>query len=106
MVARSSTEAYRALAYTTTELLWLRQLLRELARPISSPPLLLCDNLGATFMIGNPIVSNRSKHIHLDYFFVREQVDSGDLLVRHVPAEEQHADIFTKQLGTAHFCHL
>nr|KAJ0204217.1 hypothetical protein LSAT_V11C500278180 [Lactuca sativa] len=46
VVARSSTEAeYRSLAYTITELLWLKQLIKELHAPILHPPQLLCDNL-------------------------------------------------------------
>ena len=48
-VARSSTEAeYRALANAASETMWLSTLFKELAVPIKDPPLLLCDNLGAT----------------------------------------------------------
>ena len=44
-VARSSTEAeYRALANTTSELLWLRWLLKDLGVSISSATPLYCDN--------------------------------------------------------------
>ncbi|KAL8160107.1 hypothetical protein V2J09_001644 [Rumex salicifolius] len=45
----------------------------------------------------------RSKHIRMDYHFVREQVQAGQLIVRHVRAADQVADIFTKAVGTAHF---
>ncbi|XP_058772868.1 uncharacterized mitochondrial protein AtMg00810-like [Vicia villosa] len=45
LVARSSAKAeYRALAHTTTELLWLQSLLAELKVKCSSPTL-PCDNL-------------------------------------------------------------
>ena len=44
-VARSSTEAeYHALADTTSELLWLRWLLKDLGVSTSSATLLYCDN--------------------------------------------------------------
>lgn len=44
-VARSSTEAeYRALADTTSELLWLRWLLKDLGVSTSSATPLYCDN--------------------------------------------------------------
>ncbi|KAJ0975586.1 hypothetical protein J5N97_017551 [Dioscorea zingiberensis] len=104
VVARSSTEAeFRALAYTTAELVWLQQLLTELGVSLSHPPRLLCDNLGATFMSANPVIGSRSKHIHLDYYFVRERVDAGLLKVSHVVSADQVADIFTKPLSSSSF---
>ncbi|KAL4573020.1 hypothetical protein LXL04_019813 [Taraxacum kok-saghyz] len=100
VVARSSTEAeYRSLAYTTAELLWLEQLIADLQAPISAPPLLLCDNVGAIFMSKNPVIRTRSKHIALDFHFIREQVESGKLKISHVSSVDQVADIFTKALG-------
>lgn len=44
-IARSSAEAeYRAMAATTSELIWINQLLFELATPAHTPALLFCDN--------------------------------------------------------------
>lgn len=93
VVARSSTEVeYRSLAYTTAELLWLKQLISDLQVPITGPPLLLCDNAGAIFMTKNPIISTRSKHIALDFHFIREQVEAGQLKICHVSSKDQLAD--------------
>lgn len=104
VVARSSTEAeFRALAYTTAELVWLQQLLADLGIHVSQPPLLLCDNVGATFMTANPVIGSRSKHIHLDFYFVRERVEAGLLKVVHVSSGDQIADIFTKSLSSTSF---
>ncbi|KAF9686344.1 hypothetical protein SADUNF_Sadunf03G0149000 [Salix dunnii] len=48
VVARSSTEAeFWALATAASETIWILHLLHELGFPLSSPPKLLCDNLGA-----------------------------------------------------------
>ncbi|KAL8162976.1 LOW QUALITY PROTEIN: hypothetical protein V2J09_014465 [Rumex salicifolius] len=100
VVARSSTEAeYRALAYTSAELLWINQLLRDLRVSLPQPPVLLCDNIGATFMCKNPVINSKSKHINLDLHFVREQVETGALKVSHVSSSDQLANIFTKALG-------
>ncbi|KAL8151199.1 LOW QUALITY PROTEIN: hypothetical protein V2J09_021007 [Rumex salicifolius] len=105
--ARSSTEAeYRALAFTTVELVWLRQLLHEIGFPLKTPPVLLCDNLSATFLANNPVITTQSKHIQLDYHFVREQIDSKLLIVRHIPAGDQVVDVFTKALTGRFFTHL
>lgn len=104
VLARSSTEAeYRALAFATIELVWFCQLLQEIRQPLRSKPVLLCDNLSATFLANNPAISTRSKHIQLDYHFVRQKVESGQLLVRHSPAQDQLADILTKALTGRYF---
>lgn len=103
VVASSSTEAeYRALAYTSVELLWIKQLLRDLQVPLPQAPKLLFHNIDATFMCKNSIISSKSKHINLDFHFVWEQIEIGDLKIRHVPSSEQLADIFTKLLRQDH----
>ena len=74
-VSRSSTEAeYKALADTVAELTWLQALLHELGIRSSSTPILWCDNLGATYLSANPIFHARTKHVEIDYHFVREKV--------------------------------
>ncbi|CAM8950572.1 unnamed protein product [Rhodiola kirilowii] len=99
VVARSSTEAeYRAIAFGTTEIVWIQQLLKELGISLRNCPVVLCDNLSATFLTTNPVINTRTKHIRLDYYFVREKVDAGELHVRHIPATEQRADVFTKSI--------
>ncbi|XP_071683636.1 uncharacterized mitochondrial protein AtMg00810-like [Lolium perenne] len=46
-VSRSSAEAeYRAVAHVVAECCWLRQLLQELHRPLSSATVVFCDNSG------------------------------------------------------------
>ncbi|CAN1142265.1 Retrovirus-related Pol polyprotein from transposon RE2 [Linum perenne] len=99
VVARSSTEAeYRSLAYTTAELIWLQQLFGELHIHLDMSPLLLCDNVGAIFMSKNPVISTRSKHVALDFHFIREQVESRSLRINYISTVDQVADIFTKAL--------
>ncbi|CAM8968939.1 unnamed protein product [Rhodiola kirilowii] len=107
VVAKSSSEAeYRAIAFTATELIWLELLLQELHAPLSPPSILLCENLSATYMSANPVFHQRSKHIKIDYHFVREQVDNSSLIVRHVRSLDQIVNIFTKAVGTARFATL
>ncbi|GJY98127.1 putative RNA-directed DNA polymerase [Tanacetum coccineum] len=74
-ISRSSTEAeYKALADTVAELTWLQALLHELGIRSSSTPILWCDNLGATYLLANPIFHARTKHVEIDYHFVREKL--------------------------------
>jgi Reverse transcriptase (RNA-dependent DNA polymerase) len=81
-VARSSTEAeYRSMAMVTSELIWLRSLLTELHVSLPSPPVLYCDNLGATFSAANLVFHARTKHIEIDFHFVRDQLASHALCI-------------------------
>ncbi|CAL5401450.1 unnamed protein product [Camellia sinensis] len=102
-VSRSSTEAeYRALAQTSAELSWLGMLLRDLHIPFV-PPTLWCDNLSAIALSSNPVFHARSKHIEVDYHFVRERVASKQLLIKHLATADQLADILTKPLPVSRF---
>ena len=102
-VSRSSAKSeYRSLAITAVELTWLSHLLWELRLPVV-PATILCDNRSAIFMSYNLVSHNRSKHIALDYHFVREKVAAGHLPVQFVPSAFQIADLFTKSLSRPQF---
>ncbi|XP_019199645.1 PREDICTED: uncharacterized protein LOC109193260 [Ipomoea nil] len=103
-VARSSSEAeYRSMASTTVELTWLTFLLRDIGIHLLHAPQLLCDNLSVLHMSINPLFHARTKHIDIDYHFVREKVAMGHLVTRFVPSSHQIADILTKPLPKAPF---
>jgi histone deacetylase 1/2 len=98
-VSRSSTEAeYKALANATTELIWVEALLRELGVRLYQKSCLWCDNLGATYLSANPVFHARTKHIEIDYHFVRERVAQNRLDIRFISTKDQIADGFTKAL--------
>ncbi|CAL1400026.1 unnamed protein product [Linum trigynum] len=104
VVSRSYAEAeYRAMASTTSEVLWLRFLLGELRVPQRSPTVLYCDNQAALHISANPVFHERTKHVEMDCYFVRERVASSDIQPRKVHTSSQLADIFTKALGTKQF---
>ena len=99
-VSRSSTEAeYKAIANGTVKVTWLQSVLRELGIFQAQAPVVWCDNLGATFLTANPVFHARTKHIEIDFHFVREKVSAGALKVRFISTQDQIADIFTKALG-------
>ncbi|XP_026409959.1 uncharacterized protein LOC113305065 [Papaver somniferum] len=106
-VSKSSTEAeYRGLAIATAELMWIESLLKELQVQVCTPPVLWCDNLGDTYLTMNPVFHGRTKHIKIDYHFIRERVQRGQLDVRFVSSQDQIADIFTKRTPKQRFTSL
>uniref|UniRef100_A0A2N9FVX0 Uncharacterized protein n=1 Tax=Fagus sylvatica TaxID=28930 RepID=A0A2N9FVX0_FAGSY len=103
-VSRSSTEAeYRALASGAAELAWIRQVLCDLGVVLPHAPTMWCDNTSAIALASNPVFHSRTKHIEVDYHFVRERVVRGDLSLLFISTDDQLADLFTKPLSTQRF---
>ncbi|KAL9251846.1 Retrovirus-related Pol polyprotein from transposon RE1-like protein [Drosera capensis] len=101
-VSRSSTESeYKGLANATAEVVWVQSVLGELGVFQSRPPCLWCDNLGVTYLSANPIFHARTKHIEVDFHFVRERVARKALEMKFIPSGDQLADVFTKAATTS-----
>ena len=99
VVARSNAEAeYRAMAAATCELVWIKQLLRELKFGETDKMELVRDNQAALHIVSNPVFHERTKHIEIDCHFVREKILSGEIVIKLMKSSDQLADIFTKSL--------
>ncbi|KAI0523201.1 hypothetical protein KFK09_005595 [Dendrobium nobile] len=106
-VAKSSTEAeYRSLSAAASDVLWLRRLALELQLPQPAPTVIHCDNTSAIAIAKNPVFHARTKHIEIDYHFIRQQISSGDIRLAHISSKDQVADIFTKPFSIARFTDL
>jgi hypothetical protein len=88
------------------ELIWLQYMLVELHVSLSSPPILWCDNIGVTFLASNPMFHAQTKHVEINFHFVRERIASKLLQIRYFSSRDQLADIFTKSLASPRFSHL
>jgi EAL domain-containing protein (putative c-di-GMP-specific phosphodiesterase class I) len=58
----------------TAEIIWIQTLLEEIDLTKHAAITLWCDNLGATYLSANPVFHARTKHIEIDYHFIREHV--------------------------------
>ena len=50
---------------------------------------------------GRMSTSNKSRHIHIRCFFMKDLVDKKEFEIKHCPGEEMIADYFTKPLQGA-----
>ena len=89
------------MAATTSELVWLTQLVRDFGLTLTSLTLLFCDNQAAIHITSNPTFHERTKHIELYCHFLREKVAAGFLKLMPIRSHHQLADLFTMPLPLA-----
>jgi hypothetical protein len=100
IVALSTTEAeFVAAASAGQEVVWMRTLLGELGFPISGPSLLLLDNQSAIQVGKNPKHHGHMKHLNLRFYWLRNIVVAGQIVLRYVPTADMAADLLTKGLA-------
>lgn len=79
------------------EALFLRNLLRDLGHKAVS--VICTDSLGCVQGSKDPAQHWRLKHMNTRFFFLRDNVQSGSLNIRHVASADNPADLFTKPVG-------
>jgi hypothetical protein len=85
---------YKSLANAMTEGMWVRSLLQELYVSSLRTARLWCDNIGTTYLLANPVFHARTKHIEINYHFVR----SGQEATRdHVRVKQLSAATWSNQ---------
>lgn len=99
-VATSSTEAeYVAACQASKEAMSWRTLLNELQLDISKPTVIRSDNQSAIAMSKNPEFHQRSKHIDIQYHYVRERVAEKSITLDFISTDKMIADSLTKPLN-------
>lgn len=100
-IARSTVAAeYMSMAEAALELKWLRNLFTEMLQDkfIPKPTTIYADNMGAITLSKHDLLTERTKHLDLQYHICKEQVKDGFILYKYVPSSNNIADIFTKNL--------
>nr|GEV61090.1 hypothetical protein [Tanacetum cinerariifolium] len=98
-LSKSSAEAeYRAIAFVTSEIVWILKILKDLNWEHLLHVNLFCDSQAAIKIAVNPVFHERTKHLEIDLHFVREKILSRVLKTKKINTADQTADIFTKGL--------
>ncbi|MCO5604449.1 hypothetical protein L7F22_058615 [Adiantum nelumboides] len=99
-VATSSCETeYRAVFTATVECVWLRRLMTDLGVGQDTANTIYIDSQSTLAVARNPVFHARTKHIEVDYHYVRERLLAGEISLAYVPTQDNLADLFTKALS-------
>jgi hypothetical protein len=100
VVSKSTAEAeYRAMSQGLSEMLWVRNLLSELKVLKNSCINVWCDNVSAINLAHNPVQHDRTKHIEIDRFFIKEKLDDGIIKIEHVRSAQQNCKLLNQRFG-------
>ncbi|KAH9667565.1 retrovirus-related pol polyprotein from transposon TNT 1-94-like protein [Citrus sinensis] len=103
VVALSTTEAeYMVATQACKEAIWIQRLLEELGHGQEKIPV-FCDSQSALHIARNPAFHSRTKHIGVQYHFVREVVEDGSVDLQKIHTKENLADVLTKPINTDKF---
>ncbi|KAA0050612.1 reverse transcriptase [Cucumis melo var. makuwa] len=89
IVARSSAEIeYRAMSLGICEEIWLQKVLSDLHQECETPLKLFCDNKAAISIANNPVQHDRTKHVEIDWHFIKERLNSGSICIPYIPSSQ------------------
>ena len=98
-VALSSSEAeYMSATHASKEALWVKRFVEEIGwkQPCVE---IYCDNQSALKLMKNPKYHAKTKHISVQYHFLRELIEEGEIKFIFVGTNLQCADFLTKGLA-------
>ena len=99
-VALSSTEAeYVAAALTAKEGLWIKTIIEELDIFKLMEMKIFCDNQSCIKLSTNPKITDQNKHIRARHHFIRELVESKEMLLHYTSTTTMWADFLTKPVS-------
>ena len=84
----SAKTEYRGMEVEVQVLLWLKLLLIDLGYHSREPMMLYYDNKVACNIAQNPIQHDRTKHVEVDKFFIKEKLEENIIAVPHICSED------------------
>jgi hypothetical protein len=103
VVALSTTKAkYMAATHARKEAVWLQRLCSSIGL-VQQAMRLECDSQSAIFLAKNPSYHLKTKHIDVQYHFVRDMVEEKKVLLEKVDTLKNVAHSLTKSVSTKNF---
>jgi hypothetical protein len=100
VVALSTTEAkYMAVTHERKEAVWLQRLCSGIGL-VQQAMRLDCGSQSAIFLEKNPAYHSKTKHINVQYHFVRDMVEEKKVFLEKVDTLKNVADSLTKSVST------
>eukprot|EP00253_Pinus_taeda_P024640 PITA_24640 len=103
VVALSTTEAeYMAATHASKEAVWLQRLCSSMGL-VQGAIRIDCDSQSAIFLAKNPAYHSKTKHIDVQYHFVRDMIEDKKVLLVEVDTLKNTADALTKSVSSEKF---
>ncbi|XP_023875967.1 uncharacterized mitochondrial protein AtMg00810-like [Quercus suber] len=107
IVSKSLAEVeYRSMAVATCEIVWILYFLKDIGVNHEKEALLFYDNQAALHIGSNLVFHERTKHIEIDCYVVKDKVLEKVIKLNHVRSNCQLADMLTKALNHNQFSNL
>lgn len=101
-VALSTTEAeYMLLTQSARQIQWMYSAMSEVGFLQPKPGQLIGDNSGSISLMKNTKQNSCIKHIDIQYHYIWECIEDGDITVEYVLMTDNLVDLLTKPLGRA-----
>ena len=107
IVTKSSTEAELvSLSDGCSQIIWSREFLIHQGYNLSTATVYEDNKSTMVLILKGKSSSNRTRHINVRYFFIKDRIDAGEIEVKYMPTDEMIADILTKPLQGKKFIEL
>ena len=87
---------YIATCSASCEAIWVQKLLLDVFNLEMEATVIVCDNQNCMKMTENPVFHDKTKHIEILYFYIRDMVQKGAIKLQYVSIDEQAANVLTK----------
>lgn len=99
LVSKSSTEAELiALSDTLSNVIWHRDFLLHQGYVMKAANVYQDNTSTIALAEKGRSTSERTRHVNVRYFFVKDRIENGEIIITYLPTSEMVADILTKPL--------
>ena len=104
-ISKSTMEAeYISCSTTISNAVWIKHVVESLNLDLNNKPVnMFCDNKSSISLIKNGVQSSKGIHIDVNYHFILDIVEIGEIKVEFISSLEMVADPMTKGLFSKKF---